>query len=77
MKVSYPFSARKGFFLLLTLLDLLFTLLAKAQFKVLINYPWDDCPGAQEGEQAPCPDDDVFKCLASLYADNHPFMWTG
>ena len=51
--------------------------LAHAYLKVLINYPWDDCPGAKEGEKAPCPDDDVFKCLASHYADNHPFMWTG
>ena len=45
--------------------------------QVLINYPWDDCPGALEGEKAPCSDDDVFKYLASLYADYHPFMWTG
>ena len=54
----------------------LFTL-AHTKHKVLINYPWDDGPGAREGERAPCPDDDVFKCLASLYADNHTFMWTG
>ena len=46
-------------------------------FRVMINYPWDDSPDAEEGEECVCPDDDVFKHLAALYADNHPFMWTG
>ena len=45
--------------------------------RVMINYPWDDSPAAVEGEKALCPDDDVFSELAALYADNHPFMWTG
>jgi len=45
--------------------------------RVMINYPWDDSPAAVEGEKAICPDDDVFSELAALYADNHPFMWTG
>lgn len=45
--------------------------------QVLINYPWDDSPSAREGEKSVCSDDDVFKNLASVYADNHPFMWTG
>jgi len=45
--------------------------------RVMINYPWDDSPAAVEGEKAVCPDDDVFSELAALYADNHPFMWTG
>jgi len=45
--------------------------------RVMINYPWDDSPVAVEGEKALCPDDDVFSELSALYADNHPFMWTG
>ena len=45
--------------------------------QVLINYPWDDAPDAVEGERSVCGDDDVFKHVSSLYADNHPFMWTG
>ena len=48
-----------------------------SMFRVMINYPWDDSPDAEEGEECVCPDDDVFKHLASLYAENHPFMWTG
>ena len=43
----------------------------------MINYPWDDSPGAVEGEKAECPDDDVFGVISSIYANNHPFMWTG
>lgn len=43
----------------------------------MMNYPWDDAPDAVEGEVSLCPDDDVFRELAALYADNHPFMWTG
>ena len=38
---------------------------------------WDDCPDAVEGERAFCPDDDLFSRIAGIYADNHPFMWTG
>ena len=45
--------------------------------QVLINYPWDDSPGAVEGEKSLCSDDDVFKPLACLYSDHHAFMWTG
>ena len=45
--------------------------------QVLINYPWDDSPTAVEGEKSLCCDDDVFKHLSMLYAENHPFMWTG
>jgi len=45
--------------------------------RVMINYPWDDSPDAVEGEKAICPDDDIFSELAALYANNHPFMWTG
>ena len=45
--------------------------------QVLINYPWDDSPSAVEGEQDLCPDDDVFSELSTIYAENHPFMWTG
>ena len=45
--------------------------------RVMINYPWDDSPGAVEGEKAECPDDDVFGVISSVYANNHPFMWTG
>ena len=37
----------------------------------------DDSPDAVEGEKCVCSDDDVFRHLAALYADNHPFMWTG
>jgi len=45
--------------------------------RVLVNYPWDDSPAAVEGEKAICPDDQMFSRLSSLYANNHPFMWTG
>ena len=45
--------------------------------RVMMNYPWDDSPDAVEGECSVCPDDDVFRHLAALYADHHPFMWTG
>ncbi|XP_023348147.1 carboxypeptidase D isoform X2 [Eurytemora carolleeae] len=45
--------------------------------RVLVNYPWDDSPAAVEGEKACCPDDAVFSKLSQLYANNHPFMWTG
>lgn len=45
--------------------------------RVMINYPWDDSPEATEGQPATCPDNDVFSALSSLYANNHPFMWTG
>ena len=45
--------------------------------QVLINYPWDDSPTAVEGEKSLCCDDDIFKYLSTLYAENHPYMWTG
>ena len=45
--------------------------------RVMINYPWDDSPEATEGQPATCSDNDVFSALSSLYANNHPFMWTG
>ena len=45
--------------------------------RVMINYPWDDSPDAVEGETAECSDNDVFSLLSSIYANNHPFMWTG
>ena len=45
--------------------------------RVMINYPWDDCPQAVEGEKSCCPDHDVFSQISSIYANNHPFMWTG
>ena len=45
--------------------------------RVMINYPWDDSPDAVEGEKCVCSDDDVFRHLAALYAENHPYMWTG
>ena len=43
----------------------------------MINYPWDDSPQAKEGEKSVCPDDDVFSEISAIYANNHPFMWTG
>ena len=45
--------------------------------RVMINYPWDDSPDAVEGEKCVCSDDEVFRHLAALYAENHPYMWTG
>ena len=45
--------------------------------RVMINYPWDDSPQAVEGEKSVCPDDDVFSQISAIYANNHPFMWTG
>jgi len=45
--------------------------------RVMVNYPWDDSPTAEEGHAAVCPDDAVFSELAALYAEWHTFMWTG
>jgi len=45
--------------------------------RVMVNYPWDDSPTAEEGQPAVCPDDAVFSELAALYAEWHTFMWTG
>jgi len=45
--------------------------------RVMVNYPWDDSPTAEEGHAAVCPDDAVFSELAAMYAEWHTFMWTG
>ena len=34
-------------------------------------------PQAVEGQKSTCPDDDVFSEISAIYANNHPFMWTG
>jgi len=45
--------------------------------RVMVNYPWDDSPTAEEGQAAVCPDDAVFSELSQLYSEWHTFMWTG
>lgn len=38
------------------------------------NYPYDGNSNMQSGRSNPTPDDNLFKALARVYADNHPQM---
>ncbi|PRP78327.1 zinc carboxypeptidase [Planoprotostelium fungivorum] len=43
---------------------------------VVANYPWDGLSNGQfsQGNPSPCPDDDLFKNLASVYSENNSDM---
>jgi len=43
---------------------------------VVANYPWDGNKNYRSGVYSACPDDSVFKTLASTYADAHTTMRT-
>jgi len=41
---------------------------------VVANYPWDGNSNYRSGAYSPCPDDAVFKSIATTYANTHTLM---
>jgi carboxypeptidase D len=41
---------------------------------VVANYPWDGNRNYRSGQYSACPDDAVFKAIATKYADTHTLM---
>ena len=43
----------------------------------IAGYPFDDSANHRSGFYSASPDDDFFKYVASIYAQNHPKMKNG